>query len=228
MPHPMLQRTLATSLTFPAPLVLAALVLLAAAACWAASGWAASGSVMYRFSNDLGEPVYSYTLPPGQAAKGYDKVDVQTGRVLQTVAAQLPPDLLAEKLAREEALRDCRDELDRIYQLYGREADIAQAEQQALASLDTRISQIQANLRQARREQDRLRDQAADIERSGRQIPAPLLENIRRSQSQISSLDIEIVQRRDEQDQARARFQHELERFRDGTCPAGAPAIAAP
>lgn len=223
MLHPMLQRTLATSPTPAAPTVLAALLLLAAA-----TTWAASGTVMFRFSNELGEPVYSYTLPPGQAAKGYDKVDVQTGRVLQTVAPQLPPDLLAEKLAREEALKACQDELDRIYQLYGREADIAQAEQQALASLDTRISQIQANLRQARREQERLRDQAADIERTGRQIPPALLENIRRSQSQISSLDTEIVQRRDEQDQARSRFEHELDRFRDGTCPTGAPAIASP
>lgn len=205
-----------------------ALLLAAALASAPATAAETAASVMYRFSNEAGDPVYSYTLPPGQVARGYQKVDMRTGRVLQSVAPQLPPDLLAQKLERERALQACQDELDRIYQLYGKESDIELAKSQALASLDTRINQLQANLRQARREQDSLRDQAADIERAGRQIPAVLLENMRRSESQIESLNTEIVQRRDEQDLAEQRFSHELARFRDGNCPPGNPTLASP
>lgn len=194
-------------------LILSALLLAAT------SGWSASGSVMYRFSNADGDPVYSYTLPPGQAAKGYQKVDAQSGRLLETVDAQLPPDLLAEKVRREAMMAACRDELERIYQLYGKEADIQYARSQVLESLDTRISQLQANLRQAHGEQESLRAQAADAERAGRQIPRNLLDNMRRSQSQIETLVTEIDQRRDEQDLARQRYARELDRFQDGTCP---------
>ena len=135
------------------------------------------------------------------------------------VAPQLPPEQLAAKLRREKALQDCRDELDRIYQLYGTETDIEYALQETLGSLDTRIGQLQANLRQAHRERERLRTQAADAERTGREVGASLHENLQRSRSQIAALEAEIRQRGREQEAARARYAHELERFRDGTCP---------
>lgn len=176
-------------------------------------------SVMYRYSNDDGDPVYSYTLPPDQARAGYQKIDAQTGRVLESVAPQLPPEELAQKVRREQAMQQCRDELDRIYQLYGTEADIDYALEETLASLDTRVTQLQANLRQATREQGRLRSQAADAERAGREVGRRLMANIERSRSQIETLEEEIEQRRREQEEARVRYARERERFRDGTCP---------
>lgn len=177
-------------------------------------------TVMYRFTNEDGDPVYSYTLPPDQAEAGYQKIDAQTGRVLESVAPQLPPAELEKKLRRDQAMQACRDELDRIYQLYGSEADIEHALADALESLDTRISQLQGNLRQARREQLRLQSQAADAERAGQEIPRRVLDNMERARSQISTLEGEIEQRRREQEQAQARYAHERERFRDGNCPA--------
>lgn len=194
------------------PLAGLALLLLTAVTSTAAT-------VMYRFENADGTPVYSYTLPAEQARYGYQRIDPQTGRVLETVAPQLPPHELAEKLRREQALTACRDELERIYNLYGAEADIDRALATALESLETRIGQLQANLRQAQREQQRLRAQAADVERAGREIPRRLLDNLERSRSQIENLKGEITQRESEQVQARARYTRELERYRDGTCP---------
>jgi hypothetical protein len=177
-------------------------------------------SAMFRFSNDQGDPVYSYTLPAGQAERGYQKIDPHTGQVLETVAPKLAPAELAEKMRREQALRQCRDELDRIYQLYSTEIDIDRAQEDTLESLETRVGQLQANLRQARRERDRLQSQAADAERAGREIPQSLAGNLQRSRFQIDTLEQEVVQRESEQDDARARYAHERERFRDGTCPA--------
>lgn len=185
----------------------------------------AAASVMYKYVNRDGNPVYSYTLPSEQARYGYQKIDAVTGQVLETVAPQLTGEELAEKLRRDAALKACRDELERIYRLYGSEADIERALQHALSSLETRIAQLQTNLRQAEREQERLRSQAADAERAGRQIPARLLDNIERGQSQLTTLAGEIEQRRAEQVQARARYARELERFRDGTC-AATPTVA--
>lgn len=183
------------------------------------AGAVGASTVMYRFTNENGDPVYSYTLPPDQAKLGYQKIDPQTGQVLESVAPQLPPKQLAEKLRREQALQACRDELDRIYQLYGSERDIQHALKEALESLDTRIGQLRANLRQASLEQRRMQSQAADAERAGREIPAAVLDNMERTRSQIATLKSEIDQRKQEQAQAEARYARDLERFRDGTCP---------
>jgi hypothetical protein len=179
----------------------------------------AAAAAMFEYENDAGEPVYSYTLPPGQAKRGYRKIDPATGQVLEEVAPALPPDELKAQQAREQALAACEDELDRIYQLYGTERDIEYARSETLDSLDTRIGQIQANLRQARREQGRLRNQAAEAERAGREVTPWLTDNLARSQSQIATLEQEIDQREREKQEARERFARELERFRDGTCP---------
>lgn len=181
---------------------------------------AGANSVMYRYVNDDGDPVYSYTLPADQAELGYQKVDAETGTILEDVAPQLPPDELAAKQRRERAMQECRDELERIYQLYGTRGDIENALEDTLSSLETRIGQLKANLRQARREQERLRSRAADAERAGRNVPRDIQENIRRGHGQIETLREEIDKREQEKLQARARYTHELERFDDGSCPA--------
>lgn len=181
---------------------------------------AGADSVMYRYVNEQGEPVYSYTLPTNQADRGYQKVDPETGQILEDVAPQLSPEKLAAKRRQEQAMQECRDELERIYQLYGTRTDIENALEAALLALETRIGQLQANLRQARREQERLRSQAADAERAGREVPRRLQENIRRGHGQIDTLREQINSREQEKLHARARFAHELERFDDGSCPA--------
>ena len=197
------------------------IVIVSIAAVLLLTGARVSGatSVMYEFPNEAGDPVYAYTLPPGQEKKGYKVIDAETGAIIKQVAPQLPPEELAAKLAREQALRECQAELDRIYQLYGTEKDLDYALEESLASLDTRIGQLQTNLRQARREQSRLRNQAAEAERSGREVSQALSDSIARSHSQIAALEREIDQREQEKAQARERYAYELARFRDGTCP---------
>lgn len=175
---------------------------------------------LYQYTNAQGEPVFDYTLPSGQEQKGYKVIDSVTGEVIREVAPVLPPDQLAEKLRRDRAMRECRDELDRIYQLYGSEADIEYALQETLESIETRIGQLQANLRQARRERDRLRAQAVDAERGGREVSQSLSDNLQRSRSQIANLEGEIALREGERVSTRSRYDHERARFLDGTCPA--------
>lgn len=189
------------------------LVLLAAAPTLGAA------TVMYRYVNAQGDPVFSYTLPPDQAKSGYQRIDMDTGKVVESVAPELPPDELAEKLRREKAAKACQEELYRVHQLYGSESDIDHAREEALGSLDTRIEQLEANLRLAQRQQSQLQTQAANVERAGQEIPATLLQNMDSGRSQMKTLKTEIDQRRQEQKQAEERFTRERERFRSGTCP---------
>lgn len=186
---------------------------------WLPPGQPLAAELMYRYADERGEPVYSYTLPPDQAPRGYQKIDAQTGQVVETVAPKLSPEEFARKREQELALQACREELERIYTLYGSERDIERALNDTLTSLNTRIDQLEGSLRQARREQDRLQRQAADAERAGRDVPRPLLRSIDSVREQIDNLQQEIEQRRREREQARTRHRHDLERYRDGTCP---------
>jgi hypothetical protein len=195
-----------------APLIGAALLLSAL------SVTAAAANVMYRYSDAEGNRVFSYTLPADQARRGYEKVDLKTGQV-ETVAPELPPEALALQLQRDRAIADCRIELQRIYALYSSERDIVRAQSVAVDSLEKRVSQIQDNIALAERELDHLQKQAANAERAGRAAAADLVATIERRQSQIEVLHQDVAQRRDERNQADQRYQRELERFRDGTCP---------
>jgi flagellar biosynthesis chaperone FliJ len=179
---------------------------------------AASANVMYRYTNAEGTRVFSYTLPPDQARNGYEKVDLATGQV-EAVAPELPPEVLASQLQRDQAIADCRLELQRVYALYSSERDIGHAQAVALDSLEKRVGQIHDNIRLAERELEHLQKQAANLERAGRAVTADLVATIERRQSQIEVLYQEVAQRRNEVSQAEHRYGRELERFRDGTCP---------
>ncbi|MFW6092338.1 MAG: hypothetical protein ACODAC_00095 [Pseudomonadota bacterium] len=194
-------------------------ILLAAALLGAATGVAAAERVMYRFTDDSGEEVYSYTLPSDQAKDGYDKVDMTTGQVLESVAPQPSPEALAEQKRREAALAACRDELERLYALYGSEAEIEFARKEALQSLENRVEQLESNLARARERREDLSARAASAERAGRDVAPALLDRIERNRARIGSLEDSIRKRREERPEIEARFDHELARFRDGTCP---------
>ena len=59
---------------------------------------------------------------------------------------------------------------------------------------------------------------AARLERDGKQLDASLISNIERSQVQVKSLETEIVQRRDEQKEAKERFARDRALFRQEIC----------
>jgi hypothetical protein len=183
-----------------------------------ASAATAPASVMYRYTNEDGNRVFSYTLPPGQARYGYERVYLGTGRV-EAVAPELAPEEVAQLQRREEALAECRGELQRIYTLYSTERDIGYAQQATMESLTRRIGQLEANAALAESELERLQQQAADAERAGGPIAPGLITRIDGRRAQIETLYAEMVLRRQEQDQADQRYQRERERFRDGTCP---------
>jgi hypothetical protein len=182
------------------------------------SAAAASASVMYRYTNEDGNRVFSYTLPPEQARRGYERVDLATGRV-QAVAPQLAPEDMALRERREQALAACRSELQRIHSLYSTERDIGHAQEAAQESLTRRIGQIESNATLAENELERLQLQAADAERAGRSVPPDLIRRIDHRRAQIESLHAEAALRRQEQDQSNQRYQRERDRFREGTCP---------
>ena len=74
------------------------------------------------------------------------------------------------------------------------------------------------NLERAQSQKDGFEATAARLERSGKELDASLISNIERSQVQVKSLETEIVQRRQEQSEAKERFARDRALFRQEIC----------
>jgi hypothetical protein len=179
----------------------------------------ASDVRLYRFVNADGSLVISHTIPANKVAGGYDILDAATGRLLERVPAQLTAEQLALKEARDRERQACLEDLDRVQTLYSSESEIDRALREALASIDSRIKNAEANLTQLRFEQRKLEREAAQIERTGGTLSDILVNNIERTQIQIDTLKGEVAQRHRDKVGARERFAEDLEIFRNGRCP---------
>lgn len=178
----------------------------------------AAQSRLYRYTNAQGQLEISHAIPTDRVAAGYEVIDSSTGQVIRVVAPQLTPEQLAAKQRREHEAAICNQEMERLRALYGREQDITNASDQAVASLQGRIEQIRANLLIEQRRLEEFQLDAAQLERSGNAVPVRLLNNMKRTEAQVATLEREILQRHAEQDQARSRFQADLELYRQGQC----------
>lgn len=174
---------------------------------------------LYRYVNADGSLVISHTIPSSKVAGGYDIIDAASGRLLERVPAQLTPEQLAIKQASDRERQACLDDLDRVRTLYSHEKEIDRALEEALASIDSRIKNAEANLTQLRSEQRKLEREAAQLERTGGALSEILVNNIERTQIQIDTLAGEIDQRHRDKVGARERFAEDREIFLNGHCP---------
>ncbi|MCR9277958.1 MAG: hypothetical protein NXH85_08270 [Pseudomonadaceae bacterium] len=178
----------------------------------------AQAARFYRYTNATGATEISSSIPSDRVAYGYQIIDGTSGRVLQTVAAQLSPEQARLKAIQDEKLARCEAAVDRVHTLYQSEAEIVAAEQQTIESIDVRIVNARANITQLQTQLTELEGQAARAERSGRPLTAAMVESIESAREQIDQLEQEVAARRAEQDNARVAFEQEMALFRDPDC----------
>lgn len=172
----------------------------------------------YRYTNEQGATEISSSIPSDRVAYGYQIIDGTSGRVLQSVEAQLSPEQARLKAIRDDRLARCEAAVDRIHTLYQSEAEIVAAEQQTIESIDVRIVNARANIAQLQTQLSELEQQAARAERSGRPLTAAMVESIESAREQIDQLEQEVAARRAEQDNARVAFAEEIALFREPDC----------
>jgi hypothetical protein len=178
----------------------------------------ASANRLYRFLDANGQIAISHSIPSDRVKFGYEVVDAGSGRVIEVVEAQKSPEEIARLEQEAAARKACEDALDRVYSVYQSELDIENAEAKTLEALEQRIANAEFNLERAQTQRDGFEATAARLERSGKALDASLLSNIERSQVQVNSLETEIVQRRQEQEEAKERFARDRALFRQEIC----------
>lgn len=186
----------------------------------------ADAARFFRYADDNGRLVLSHTIPNDRVRKGYDIVD-EHGRLIQRVEAQLSDADYEAKLAREAAQKDCDRELNRIRRLYQTSQDIDYAQAKDLQSIDTRISNAQANLNHVRNQKRELEQQAAQQDLAGDSINKLLLDRIESAKQQERNLEEEIAQRIAEKDKTEAEYDYHRQVFALRNCAQGLPLLTA-
>ncbi|CDF86971.1 hypothetical protein PKB_5661 [Pseudomonas knackmussii B13] len=167
------------------------------------------GIEMYRYVDDKGVTVIDRLgVPPQYIGKGYQVLNEQ-GRVIREVPpAPTPEELKARKAEAAQASSDAQ-----LLRMYTSVQDVDSARDRKLAELDGLSSVTKANLMSLKTQQANLQSQAADQERAGRQVAAPLVDQLNNLKDEEQRLEGEIARYQQLRAQAKASFEADRARL---------------
>ncbi|WP_044873227.1 DUF4124 domain-containing protein [Pseudomonas sp. LFM046] len=157
---------------------------------------------LYRYVNDKGVTVLDRQgVPPEYVGKGYEVLN-EHGRVVRKV----PPAPSREEMQRQldEKARASSDA--QLLRLYTSVEDVDRALERKLAELDSLIGVARGNQQSLHAQQANLQSQAAESERAGREVPAPLVTQIDSLREQQKRLDQDIARYTKDRDAAKASY----------------------
>ncbi len=180
-----------------------------------------AGGKMYRWVDNQGKVHYSDTLPEDAIRQEKVVYDKQRARKLAVIERAKT----REELARETRLTDLRKEEKRLLseqlardrallRTYRNEEDLQLALQGQLNTIDARIKVLGANINRQQTLLEGKIQQAAELERNGRQVPKPLINKIAAIRHQIHQLQLKITHEEQVKEQLKSKFVQDRERFR--------------
>ena len=179
----------------------------------------AAYAAMYRYTDENGQVVISNTIPQEATKRGYDILG-NSGRVVETV----PPAPTEEEIAAREAEKqrqkaaEMQQERDRqLLKRYSHPDQAVRAMHRKIRELEGLIQLKRGNISVISSQLDSEQSRAANIERSGGNIPDAMLDKIRRLESQIRDLEREINIQSQEIDELQAEFEADIQRLEEVT-----------
>lgn len=149
---------------------------------------------MYRYKDDSGQLVISTTVPQEASKRGYEILNSQ-GRVIEEIA----PAPTAQEIARREAEAERkqqqalqREKDARLLKRYSHPDEAVRALHRKIRELQDLNQLKRGNISVIESQLDTEQSRAADLERSGREVPESTLNRITRLQAQIDALMQEI------------------------------------
>lgn len=169
---------------------------------------AAAEEYLYRYENEEGVMVLNHTIPPEYAQQGYEILSV-TGQVVEVVEPA-PTD---GDIAKENALRILEEKFEVLKRRYSSIEEIEKAKTRRLKHLDTNIAILRGNISSIQTRIDNLMSDAADVERSGRDVPEMLLRQIKDAKTELSVAESQLEQRLDEYQETSDRYDSDMATF---------------
>ena len=174
---------------------------------------------LYRYKNAEGTVVVNDQVPPEYVSGGYEVLN-DLGVVIKVVPRELTDEEREVHDARELLEEQARAEEERLRKWdeslllrYSTVEDIEAARERALRELRIRVNILKSNKRSLKQQVESYQAQAADIERSGREVDLERLQVIEDLQGEIAATDRAIVERQREIEEVSASYQADIDRF---------------
>jgi hypothetical protein len=174
---------------------------------------------LYRYYDGEGKMVIDYRVPAEYAGAGYEVLN-EDGVVIKVVPKELTEEEKQQRNALEiqqaaaEAERERLRKWDESLLLrYSTIADIEDMRERSLRELRIRVSILKSNRRSLKQQVENYQSQAADLERSGREVDVDRLQVIEELQREISATDRAIAEREREIQEVSTGYQADIERF---------------
>ncbi len=196
-------------------------ILIVAAGAWLlAVSAVGAGQRVFRYKSEEGSYVYTTALPPQAASRGYEILN-SAGQVVERVEGELSPEERAKREAEreaEQARRQAQEERlqkDReLLRMYSSPADVERAMDRRLASIDSAIETLRANILRLQAQRRNLESRAARLERTGQEVPRELFKNLEIVEAEITDLREQIEARREEKARTRESYLADKKRLR--------------
>jgi chemotaxis protein histidine kinase CheA len=174
---------------------------------------------LYRYTNDQGNMVVDYQVPPEYVPRGYEILN-EKGMVIEVVPRELSEEekasrdiqvrLEEEAQAEQERLREWDETLLLRYSTI---EDIEAARERALSDLRIRVSILKSNKRSLKQQVENYQAQAADQERRGQPVDVKHVTAIEDLQGEIAITESAIIDRQAEIEQVSSEYAADIERF---------------
>lgn len=187
----------------------------------ALSAVSAHAGKLYKWVDESGQVRYGDSIPPQYARKSNQTLNQQGIVVEQKAAAKT-----REQIAEEERIKQAEAEAERIRLEKAYQdrilLDTFTNEDEMVMTRDGKIEAIEAVIRVTNGRSEKLKQRlaelktrAANLERSGRQVPESLNGEIAESRQQIQQNRHYVVNRETEQQRIRDKFEADIRRFRE-------------
>lgn len=176
---------------------------------------ATASASIYRYTDKNGQVVISNTIPQAASKRGYDILNNQ-GRVIETVDPAPTAEEIAAREARkrDEAIQARQLEQDRkLLERFSHPDDAVRAMHRKIRELRELSRLKRSNISVIENQLDSEQVRAADLERSGREIPEAVLKKIRRLEASINEIEREISAQQAEIDAVKRQFIIDIERL---------------
>lgn len=175
----------------------------------------------FKCKNEKGEIYYSDHFVPEHCKGGGSQLNAD-GIAVRQIERQLTPEeraaakAKAERDAEEARIAEEKAHADRVLlQSYANEEELSRAHQKELTQVDTEMQAARASLSAQEKNLTELLNMAADAERAGQKVSAPVTKNIGIVRKQVESQKAFIQRKIAQKEDLERDFQVKLKRYRE-------------
>lgn len=171
-----------------------------------------AAKLLYRYTDDRGVVSIEDQVPPEFVRNGYT-VLTPDGRVVEEVPPQLSGEARLRQQEAEFEAKRLREWDESLLRRFSTVEDIESARDRAVQDYTVRINILRSNLVALKSQIERELATAADLERSGREVPQSLADTLDALRAEVRETEQAVAQREAEVAEVKASYQRDINRF---------------